>query len=211
MDLSKRPGSLFFSMKFVYLYGGMEGSAHDSLVLKTAREKDFVVPRNCYFLADAGYSSRLKCVLAPYPGVRYHLKEFEKSNKRPVNASELFNLRHAGARSVIERVFAVFKRRFRIFDRAREGFSIETQILLVFGLAAIHNFIFEHEDSSELLENLEEENRENEDMNNVFHEGNDGMEDSVMIRKRDEIANEMWKEYEKILAEREAILKDFDL
>src|ERR1700690_2668566 len=33
---------------------------------------------------------------------------------RPENPKELFNLRHASARKVIERIFGVLKRRFRI-------------------------------------------------------------------------------------------------
>ena len=38
-----------------------------------------------------------------------HLKGF-----RPVNKEELFNLRHAQAQNVIEHIFGVLKRRFRI-------------------------------------------------------------------------------------------------
>ena len=62
----------------MYLFAGMEGSAHDSCVLSEAQEKDaFAVPAGCYFLADAGYSTQSDMVLVPYSGVRYHLKEFE--------------------------------------------------------------------------------------------------------------------------------------
>ncbi|EDN06281.1 predicted protein [Histoplasma mississippiense (nom. inval.)] len=34
-------------------------------------------------------------------GVQYHLKEWEKANSQPVNASELYNLRHASLRGVV--------------------------------------------------------------------------------------------------------------
>ena len=36
------------------------------------------------------------------------------SGYRPINADELFNFRHASARNVIEGLFGVLKRRFRI-------------------------------------------------------------------------------------------------
>ena len=59
-----------FDLNFVYLFAGMEGSAHDSCVLSEAQEKDdFTTPADCYFLADAGYSTQSDMVLVPYSGV----------------------------------------------------------------------------------------------------------------------------------------------
>jgi hypothetical protein len=37
---------------------------------------------------------------------------------RPVNKEELFNLRHAQARNVIERIFEVLKKRWDILNQA---------------------------------------------------------------------------------------------
>ncbi|OJD21052.1 hypothetical protein ACJ73_07609 [Blastomyces percursus] len=55
------------SLNFVYIYAGMEGSSHDSRVLAQAQSNDnFTATSGCYFLADAGYSRRIKDVLVPY-------------------------------------------------------------------------------------------------------------------------------------------------
>ncbi|OJD09847.1 hypothetical protein ACJ73_10059 [Blastomyces percursus] len=151
----------------------MEGSSHDSRVLAQAQSNDnFTATSGCYFLADVGY----------------------KENKgRPANKQELFNLRHASMRSVIESVFGIFKRRFRIYDRAREGYSIRAQVHLFFALAAAHNFLnkyeeFEDELTVDLLENEQEEDIYNE-------QSEERQDESKMIKKRDEIAEQMWEAY----------------
>jgi hypothetical protein len=61
--------------KFVYVLSGWEGSASDSVVYQSAREKDFKIPSGKYYLADAGYPNT-DALLSPYRGVRYHLKEW---------------------------------------------------------------------------------------------------------------------------------------
>ncbi|KAL6587678.1 hypothetical protein OROMI_000656 [Orobanche minor] len=101
-----------------------EGSAHDSKLLNDAlsRRNGLEVPR------------------APLRGVRYHLKDFGGQGRHPRNASELFNLRHASLRNVIERVFGIFKSRFTIFKTA-PPFSFQTQAELVLACAGLHNFL----------------------------------------------------------------------
>ena len=59
---------------------------------------------------------------------------------RPKNKEELFNLHHAMLRNVIERIFGVLKRRFRILQLAPE-YNIDTQSRLPAALSALHNFI----------------------------------------------------------------------
>ncbi|KAE9236278.1 hypothetical protein PF002_g11283 [Phytophthora fragariae] len=66
-----------------------------------------------YVLAKAGYALHPH-ILTPYRGVRYHLTEFAEGTGRPQTAKELFNLRHAKARNVVERLNGCMKRRFRI-------------------------------------------------------------------------------------------------
>ena len=58
-----------------------------------------------------GYINRSH-LIAPYRGVRYHLKEY--SIRFPENVKELFNLRHASLRNAIERAFGVLKKIFPI-------------------------------------------------------------------------------------------------
>lgn len=72
-----------FDMAFHYILAGWEGSAHDGMVLKAALGQDFRVPQGKYYLADAGYGNAPN-FLVPYRGVRYHLKEWSRSNSRYV-------------------------------------------------------------------------------------------------------------------------------
>ena len=51
----------------------------------------------------------------PYRGVRYHLTEYGDRN-HPINAKELFNLRHSSLRVTVERAFGALKNMFRILD-----------------------------------------------------------------------------------------------
>lgn len=53
---------------------------------------------------------------------------------------ELYNLRHASARNVVERIFGVLKCRFVILTHPPE-YSMEIQARIPPALAAVHNFI----------------------------------------------------------------------
>ena len=64
---------------------------------------------------------------------------------RPANKEELFNLRHASARNVIERIFGVIKRCFRILLLPPE-YSIDIQAYIPVALCVIHNIIKSHSD-----------------------------------------------------------------
>ena len=71
----------FDDLRFTYILAGVEGSAHDGKVIEIAFDAGFKVPARKYYLADAGYALAPWC-LTPYRGVRYHLKEWSKSNLR---------------------------------------------------------------------------------------------------------------------------------
>lgn len=92
-----------------------------------------------YFLADCGFANRPN-FLAPFRGVRYHLQDFAGHGRDPENPTELFNLRHASLRNVIERIFGIFKSRFTIFKSA-PPFPYKTQVELVLACVALHNFL----------------------------------------------------------------------
>eukprot|EP00256_Glycine_max_P058170 XP_014626240.1 uncharacterized protein LOC106797056 [Glycine max] len=125
----------------MYVLSGWEGSAHDSKVLSDAlaRKNELKVPQGKYYLVDCGFPNRRK-FLAPYRGVRYHLQDFAGHGNDPENEKELFNLRHASLRNVIERIFGIFKSRFTIFKSA-PPFLFKTQAELVLACAALHNFL----------------------------------------------------------------------
>ncbi|KAH6801262.1 nuclease HARBI1-like protein [Perilla frutescens var. hirtella] len=129
-----------FDLQFIYVLSGWEGSAHDSKLLSDAlsRTNGLQVPQG-YFLVDCGFANRRQ-FLAPLHGIRYHLKDFGGQGRHPRNASELFNLRHASLRNVIERTFGVFKSRFTIFKTAHP-FPFQIQAELVLACAGLHNFL----------------------------------------------------------------------
>jgi hypothetical protein len=74
------------SLLFTYVLAGTEGSAHDGAVLGSAFDAGFKVPVGKYYLADTGYGLT-PWLLTPYRGVRYHLREWGKSNLRDIHCS----------------------------------------------------------------------------------------------------------------------------
>ena len=79
--------------------------------------------------------------LTLYWGVRYYLYKQAQANIKPQNAKKLFNLRHSLLRNIIKRTFKVFKMRFQYFKLARQNFPLLTQVLLIYTLTAVYNFI----------------------------------------------------------------------
>ncbi|CAL8136769.1 unnamed protein product [Prunus armeniaca] len=106
-------------MVHIFRQCGWEGSTHDSKLLNNAlsRRNGLQVPQGKYFLVDCGFPNRRQ-FLAPFQGVRYHLQDFAGHGNDPQNENELFNLCHASLRTVIERIFGIFKSRFTIFKSA---------------------------------------------------------------------------------------------
>lgn len=104
-----------FDTFIVFIQPGYEGSAHDGTILRKAAQNGFQVPTGThYYLADGGYSKKDRRVLVPYQKTRYHLREIADAQRRPATKEELFNLRHARLRNVIERVIGILKKRWRI-------------------------------------------------------------------------------------------------
>lgn len=125
----------------------------------------------------------------------------------------MFNLRHASARNVIERIFGVLKQRFRILLLAPQ-YSLEIQARIPAALAAIHNYICEHSDADE--DNPLKMNGGDidiADMVNARHESHDNFneddgltfDDDNVDERRDQIARAMWDDYQKVCMERRNI------
>ena len=106
-----------FRVRFTYVLLGWEVSAHDGRVIKDAVRRGFKPPPGCYPLADAGFSNT-DMWFTPNRGVRYHLRKIKTAAKKLEDKYELFNCRHSLLRNVVEHTFRVFKRRWRIYDRA---------------------------------------------------------------------------------------------
>jgi hypothetical protein len=70
-----------FSLQFLYVLTGWEGSVNDAFLYSDARTSDFRIPEGCYYLGDAGFPVSMT-VLTPYRGVRYHLQEWGRAKQR---------------------------------------------------------------------------------------------------------------------------------
>ncbi|XP_047940418.1 putative nuclease HARBI1 isoform X2 [Salvia hispanica] len=144
-------------LSFTYILPGWEGSAADSRVLRDAltRNYPFIVPKDKYFLVDAGYTNG-PGFLAPYRGIRYHLNEWSTRGNNPQNPKELYNLRHATARNVIERAFGLFKKRWKIL-REVSFFDVKTHVKIINACAILHNLIRVESPNDPLLEEVDAE------------------------------------------------------
>jgi hypothetical protein len=208
-----------FDMIFYCIFSGWDGSAADSTMFYDARMTDLHIPADKYYLADAGFPICDELII-PKRGVRYHLAEWGRaqqrcrffysmlsyliSGHRPVNAAELFNLRHASARNVIERIFGVLKRRFRILVHPAE-ISMDYQARIPAALAAIHNYIRIH-DSDELEDFVDADDIEQGFFAGELAEGQTRTAERRRANaRRDGIAAEMWEQYQAELQERGAI------
>jgi len=135
------------------------------------------------------------------------------SFSRPANKEELFNLRHASARNVIERIFGVIKRRFRILLLPPE-YSIEVQAFIPVALCVLHNLITSHSEpenadddditqdwaaSVERGDGVEEDTGDEEIR---FEDGGEAEAEAEEIGPidskalRDAIAEAMWSDYQ---------------
>jgi hypothetical protein len=199
-------------MHFTYMLSGFQGSAADARVYHVARMTDFTIPPGKLYLADAGFAACDE-LLVPYRGVRYHLAEWGRANLlyvaltsypgshtyafhgRPCNPKELYNLRHAMLRNVIERIFGVLKKRFRIMQLPPE-YNSEIQSRIPPALCLVHNIIRIH-DPDDLLDYRHVESDEWA----PYYTGTlaDGPPtEAARTRaheRRDQIAQSMWEDY----------------
>jgi hypothetical protein len=182
-------------MRFVYILAGWEGSAHDSRVLADAQASHgFITPKGKYWLGDAGYGNS-EFVMAPYRGVRYHLKEVKQADQKPENAKELFNLRHSSLRNVIERIFGVLKRQWQILGGKGCEYSIDTQVDLFCALIGLYNFGKQYGEDDDLFITEAIPTIEDTELD-IQEEEATGVGNAWMNRKRDEIAAQMWSDYQ---------------
>jgi hypothetical protein len=120
----------------------------------------------------------------------------------------LFNLRHASARNVIERIFGILKQRFRILQVPPE-YGMEIQALIPPALAALHNFIRQYDpdeihmyDEDELLDFQTDTHRES--VGELGTGPVTSAESARANKRRDEIAGVMWEQYQHYLESRAA-------
>ncbi|KAL0748113.1 hypothetical protein Bca101_030115 [Brassica carinata] len=108
---------------------------------------------------------------------------------------ELFNKWYASLRSVIERTFGVWKKKWRILDNL-SLYDVKTQNKIVHATMVLHNFIRLHKipdaDFEDRYSSGQEEQRrqiEEEELSRLEEDG------QYMNSIRDEIANMIWNEH----------------
>jgi hypothetical protein len=143
-----------FDLNVTFISCGWEGSATDARVLSSALLNGFNVPNGKFYLVDGGYANT-QHFLAPYRGVRYHLKEWGHGHHAPQNHMELFNYRHAVARNHIERLIGILKKRFPILN-VGTFHSITNQVKIPAAAAVFHNIIKLQDGDEEWLEDQED-------------------------------------------------------
>jgi len=134
-----------------------------------------------------------------------------------MNAKELFNLRHAQARNVVERIFGVLKQRFRIL-LLPPHYPLDFQARIPVALCALQNFIqqIDHNEGAIPTDPYQAAHAPfPSDIDDVY--GGDGfiIEDdeeanSEVKLRRTNIANEMWKSYLNYRADAETSNSDDD-
>ncbi|KAK2655220.1 hypothetical protein Ddye_008272 [Dipteronia dyeriana] len=146
-----------FDIRFNYVLPGWEGTTSDSKIIKNAlkREDKLVISNGNYYLVDAGYMLR-SGLITPYTGLLYHLKEY--STDAPENYQELFNLRHASLRNVIERTFGALKKRFPIISTGTEShFPVWTLTKIVLACCILHNYLVGVDPDEQILREVDQE------------------------------------------------------
>jgi hypothetical protein len=189
-----------FDLNFTFISSGWEGSATDARVLRSALLRGFRVPEGKFFLVDGGYANT-PAFIAPYRGVRYHLKEFGRGHQRPRNYKELFNHRHAVLRNHIERAIGVLKKRFPIL-KVGTLHPIKNQVKIPIAAVVFHNLIRMHNGDEGWLRNQpdnilpssfidvpEGDNEYNNDVSSFSSQIENGN------AQRDAIALSMWEDY----------------
>ena len=181
-----------FSMKFIYAYVGVPGRAHDTKVLTYCAKEEASFPHppvGKYYLVDSGYPTRTG-YLGPHRRTRYHLDQFVRGGP-PTNSRELFNRKHSGLRSVIERTFGIWKAKWRILDRKHPKYELNKWVKIVTATIALHNFIRDsnHEDCDFThWERVEEYEHHGDEDDHVAYVP---AGDRVMEAMRDSITEEM--------------------
>ena len=185
-------------MTWSYVLAGWEGCAHDGKVLEDALEKGLPTFPGFYYLGDAGYALTWFC-LTPYRGVRYHLREWAAGNRRPQTREELFNLRHASLRNVVERGYGTIKKRFPILEKMNP-YPFRKQVDIVNVAFMINNFIRKNNLTEDDYDNAEEQNEEDDEPRGPINEAI-GQNANLLNAWRDDIAQRMWEDYQQYVIE----------
>jgi hypothetical protein len=159
------------------------------LIPNLANDSHFSLMLEKYYLVDARYGAK-PSFLPPFCAVRYHLNEFGQNLVH--NEKELFNLRHFSLCVTVERAFGSFKRRFKVLDDAKLFFPFETQVDIVVACCIIHNWVIE----DGLDELIIPDASWVPNHNYASSLSGQATEHTFMVNFRQDIANQMWADYQ---------------
>ncbi|KAK3218802.1 hypothetical protein Dsin_012772 [Dipteronia sinensis] len=80
--------------------------------------------------------------LGPYKGEKYHIPDFRRG-MQPTGRQEVLNQAHHSLRSVIQRTFGVWKKKWKIL-KTTPNFSFNKQVKIVIATMALHNYVKRH-------------------------------------------------------------------
>lgn len=134
--------------------------------------------------------------------------EFLCPQFRPETKEEVYNMRHASARNVIERIFGVVKKRFRMMRNGSE-YPVHLQPRITYLMAWLHNFILQ--ESPNDLDRFNEFGPafQPDPRNAIIHPddepqlhvyGTPAQETRQAIILRDKIATGLWRSYKRYRA-----------
>ncbi|KAI7769546.1 hypothetical protein LZL87_014369 [Fusarium oxysporum] len=129
-----------FEGRFLYVLAGAEGSINDATLIGYAYNGSFKIPPGRFYLADAGFGLR-RGILIPFSRVRYHLQDWGDADKRPEDEKELYNLRHAQLRTIVEQAFGRCKRKWKIIRNSAPEYSFSNQIKIIYAVTGLYNFL----------------------------------------------------------------------
>jgi hypothetical protein len=138
---------------------------------------------------------------------------------RPANYKELYNLRHASARNVVEWIFGVIKHHWSILTHPPH-YDMKVQAKIPSALVALHNFILEHDESDLDRWIIDEQAQDSSPGSRRDAEIDFGrLASSARVSPaekhhaetmRDNIAKAMWDNYVQYLRERDGDRMDVD-
>ncbi|KAK9118451.1 hypothetical protein Scep_016544 [Stephania cephalantha] len=93
-----------------------------------------------------------------FRGQRYHLSEWASGNHPAQTPEEVFNMRHAKARNIIETCFGALKQRWAVL-RSPCFYDVKMTTLIIIACAVLHNFLT-MEEPDDLLDTVVVEGQE---------------------------------------------------
>ena len=119
------------------------------------------------------------------------------SSIRPQDYKELFNYRHAQLRNVIERIFSVMKKRFKVLTIPQE-YDLEMQAQIMCALAVVHNFMKIHDPGDQSFKDDDMVFDSDGDNSITTWPGSVGSkrESARAAAHRETITHAMWEDYQ---------------